>query len=79
MPPHGIGTEVTEEIKQQVLSPLFTLLLPWYTWHRELGSAVSKMAEPTNGKRPGPRIIVWMRDISYAHFFDYVRKKKLSF
>jgi len=52
VPPNGIGTEVTGEVKKQVLSPHLPFLLPWYTQHSELGSPMSKMAEPKTEKGP---------------------------
>ena len=82
VPPNGIRTGITGEVKNQVLSPHLPFLSPWYTQHSELGSPVSKMAEPKSEMGPSPWITVWMRDINHAHYFDYVvrlKKKKLSF
>lgn len=70
--PNGIGAKVIGEFKKQVPFPLS---LPFW-WHRELGSHMSNMAEPKNGRRPSPWIITWLRDIRNSHWFDYVSKKK---
>ena len=79
MPPGGatcLPTGITGKVKNQVLSPHLPFLLPWYTQHSELGSPVSKMAEPKSEMGPSPWITVWMRDINHAHYFDYVVRLK---